>query len=43
MSSSPSLYLNMRQITEIHHKDVLLKDVADIYCDNPDFRINAVC
>ena len=31
MSSSPSLYLNIRQITEVHHKDVLLKDVADIY------------
>ncbi len=38
MSSSPSLYLNIRQITEVHHKDVLLKDVADIYCDNPDLQ-----
>ena len=35
MSSSPSVYLNIRQITEVHHKDVLLKDVADIFCDNP--------
>ena len=38
MSSSPSLYLNIRQITEVHHKDVLLKDVADIYCDNPELQ-----
>lgn len=35
MSAAPTLYLNIRQITEVHHKDVLLKDVADIYCDNP--------
>lgn len=35
MSSGSALYLNIRQITEVHHKDVLLKDVADLYCDDP--------
>ncbi len=38
MSSSPTVYVNIRQITEVNHKDVTLKDVADIYCDNPELQ-----
>lgn len=31
---SKTVYLNVSQITEIHHKEVQLKDVADVYCDD---------
>lgn len=31
---SKTVYLNIRQITEVHHKEVQLKDVADVYCDD---------
>lgn len=31
---SKTVYLNIRQISEIHHKEVQLKDVADVYCDD---------
>lgn len=31
---SKTLYLNIAEITEVHHTDVLLKDIADIYCDD---------
>ncbi|MBE5978529.1 MAG: stage V sporulation protein AA [Paenibacillaceae bacterium] len=31
---SKTVYLNISEITEVHHKDVQLKDVADVYCDD---------
>ena len=31
---SKTVYLNIREITEVHHKEVQLKDVADVYCDD---------
>ena len=31
---SKTVYLNISQITEVHHKDIQLKDVADVYCDD---------
>lgn len=30
-----TVYLNISQITEVHHKEIQLKDVADVYCDDP--------
>lgn len=33
-SSSSTVYLNLREITEVHEKDVFLRDVADVYCRN---------
>ena len=32
---SKSLYLKLNQISEVHEKDVYLKDVAELYCDDP--------
>ncbi len=29
-----TVYLNISQITEVHHKEIQLKDVADVYCDD---------
>lgn len=31
---SKTVYLNISEITEVHAKEVLLKDVAKIYCDD---------
>ena len=31
---SKTVYLNISQITEVHHKEVQLKDVATVYCDD---------
>lgn len=31
---SKTVYLNINQITEVHHKEIQLKDVADVYCDD---------
>lgn len=31
---SKTVYLNISQITEVHHKEIQLKDVADVYCDD---------
>ena len=31
---SKTLYLNISQITQVRHKDIQLKDVADVYCDD---------
>ncbi|MFT4006386.1 MAG: stage V sporulation protein AA [Lacrimispora sp.] len=31
---SKTVYLNVSQITEVHHKEIQLKDVADVYCDD---------
>ena len=29
-----TVYLKLSQITELTHKDVVLKDVAQVYCDD---------
>lgn len=34
MSSTNTVYLNLQEITEVHNKDIYLKDVATIYCGN---------
>lgn len=31
---SKTVYLNIKEITEVHHKEIQLKDVADVYCDD---------
>lgn len=31
---SKTVYLKLNQITEVHHKDVALKDVAEVYCED---------
>lgn len=31
---SKTVYLNISEITEVHHKEIQLKDVADVYCDD---------
>ena len=31
---SKTVYLNISQITEVHHKEVQLKDVATVYSDD---------
>ena len=31
---SKTVYLNISQITEVHHKEIQLKDIADVYCDD---------
>jgi stage V sporulation protein AA len=34
MSSTKTVYLNLSEISEVHEKDVFLKDVADVYCSD---------
>ena len=34
-ASTSAVYLNLREISEVHEKDVFLRDVADVYCKNP--------
>ncbi len=34
MSSSKTVYLNLSEITEVHEKDVFVKDVAKVYCSD---------
>lgn len=29
-----TVYINISQITEVHHKEIQLKDVADVYCED---------
>ena len=43
MSSSPVLYINIRQITEVHHKDIRLIDVADLNCTDPELENKCRC
>lgn len=31
---SKTVYLDISEITEVHHKEVILKDVANVYCDD---------
>lgn len=44
MSSSKTVYLNLREITEVHDRDVFVKDVATIYCSDTNIqnKCNAV-
>jgi len=35
MSATHTVYLNLREITEVRHKDVQVKDVAEVYCSDP--------
>lgn len=44
MSSTKTVYLNLREITEVHEKDVFVKDVASIYCSDTNIqnKCNAV-
>lgn len=41
---SKTLYLNVGQLIEVHEKDVYLKDVAKLYCDDQNIvnRCNAI-
>ena len=43
-SSTKTVYLNLSEITEVHHKDVFVKDVATIYCSDTNIqnKCNAV-
>ena len=34
MSATKTVYLNLQEITEVQKKDVLLKDVASVYCSD---------
>ena len=38
MSSTKTVYLNLQEITEVHEKDVFVKDVADIYCSDANIQ-----
>lgn len=31
---SKTVYVKLSEITELHHKDVILKDVAEVFCDD---------
>lgn len=35
MSASNTVYLNLREMTQVHRKDVYVKDVGSVYCSNP--------
>lgn len=35
MSTQHTVYLNLREMTEVHKKEIQVKDVADIYCSDP--------
>ena len=37
---SKTVYLKLNQITEIHRKDVALKDVAEVYCEDKNIQNN---
>ena len=43
-SGTKTVYLNLREITEVHDKDVFVKDVAVIYCSDTNIqnKCNAV-
>ena len=38
MNSREILYLDVSQITEVHKKDIFLKDIAKVYCKDPAVR-----
>ena len=43
MKMFPILYLNIRQITEVHHKEIRLKDIAEAGCTDPDLEARCLC
>ena len=44
MSSTPkTVYLNLSEITEVHEKDVFVKDVAKIYCSDTNLQNKCGC
>ena len=34
MSAQNTVYLNLREITELHKPDIQVKDVAEVYCSD---------
>ena len=34
MSAQHTVYLNLREITEVHKPDIQVKDVAEVYCSD---------
>ncbi|MCI6887253.1 MAG: stage V sporulation protein AA [Lachnospiraceae bacterium] len=38
MSTTKTVYLNLREITEVREKDVFVKDVATIYCSDANIQ-----
>ena len=34
MSAQNTVYLNLREITELHKPDIHVKDVAEVYCSD---------
>ena len=42
-SETKTVYLNLSEITEVHSKDVYVKDVAKIYCSDPHIRNKCEC
>lgn len=42
-STSKTVYLNLGEITEVHSRDVFLKDVAKVYCGDPHIQNRCEC
>ncbi|MCD8083796.1 MAG: stage V sporulation protein AA [Clostridiales bacterium] len=42
MSSAKTLYLNLKEISEVHSRDVYLRDVADVYCSDQNIQNRCV-
>lgn len=42
-SKTNTVYLNLSEITEVHTKDVFLKDVAKVYCSNTNIQNKCEC
>ncbi|MDO5406110.1 MAG: stage V sporulation protein AA [Eubacteriales bacterium] len=38
MSTTRNVYLNLQEITEVRHRDVLVKDVASVYCSDQNIQ-----
>ena len=42
-SKTNTVYLNLSEITEVHEKDVFVKDVATVYCSDTNIRNKCEC
>ncbi len=42
-SKTNTVYLNLSEITEVHSKDVFLKDVAKLYCSDTNIQNKCEC
>lgn len=42
-SKTNTVYLNLSEITEVHRKDVLVKDVAKVYCSDTNIQNKCEC